>query len=186
MIEVVLNTKAESSPCIKEGSFFIIIIIIILFFLLSPCPPCNYQLCFYIQTSPTSYSHIPSLPAAYFHHVVSHFHITSLRSSALLQAVRRPTGVRRPPGPDPGVLQRECGKNPQLLQHSEPLPTVCQRGQTAGTRLPNKHVFAFVFSRCCACLESRLEATWFKMLDFCFHSPKSNKYAHASSWADDM
>lgn len=157
-----------------------------LFFLLSPCPPCNYQLCciFRHPPPPTATSHLYLLPISTMLSLI--FHITSLRSAALLQAVRRPTCVRRPPGPDPGVLQRECGKNPQLLQHSEPLPTVCQRGQTAGTHLPKKHAFAFVFSSCCACLELWLEATWFKMLNFCFHSPKSNKYAHASSWTDDM
>lgn len=64
MIEVVLNTKAEPSLCIKEGSFFIIIIIIILFFLLSPCPPYNYQLCciFRPPPPPTATSHLYLLP----------------------------------------------------------------------------------------------------------------------------
>lgn len=38
MLEVVLNTKAESRPCIKEGSFFIIIIFIIPIFPLESLP----------------------------------------------------------------------------------------------------------------------------------------------------
>lgn len=46
------------------------------------------------------------------------------------QAVWDVSCVCRPAGPDPRVLQWERWKNPQLLQHSSPLPTVCQQQQT--------------------------------------------------------
>lgn len=55
------------------------------------------------------------------------------------QAVWGVSGVCRPAGPDPHLLQRERRKNPQLLQNSSPLPTVCQQQQT-GVYLPKLYI----------------------------------------------
>lgn len=80
----------------------------------------------------------PSSSPPPLHLVFPHFHIISLPFSPP-QAVRDVSCVCRPAGPDPRMLQRERWKNPSLLQHSSPLPTVCQQRQT-GVYLPNQAI----------------------------------------------
>lgn len=89
---------------------------------------------------------VPSAPSSHLllHHIFPPFHTISLPFSPP-QAVWDVSSVCRPAGPDPHMLQRERWKNPALLQHSSPLPTVCQQCQT-GAYLLKLSSFFYHFS----------------------------------------
>ncbi len=92
---------------------------------------------FYPFPSTLIISHFSSCPilASCLRHIFPRFHTIS-HPFLPPQAVWDVSCVCRPAGPDPRMLQRERWKNPQLLQHSSPLPAVCQQQQT-GVHLMN-------------------------------------------------
>lgn len=74
---------------------------------------------------------ITSISPSSFFYLRRIFTLFSLPLSPL-QAVWDSSCVCGAAGPDPYLLQRERWKDPQLLQHCNPLPTVCQQCQTGG------------------------------------------------------
>ncbi len=99
--------------------------------------PFFFFLHFYPFLSTLIISHFSSCPilASCLRHIFPRFHTIS-HPFLPPQAVWDVSCVCRPAGPDPRMLQRERWKNPQLLQHSSPLPAVCQQQQT-GVHLMN-------------------------------------------------
>lgn len=129
------------SPC-SWFLYLILILTIPCIFYFIFCPPDSFLTNtfispFYVRFCPSYLSRcsFSSILPSYLHHIFPHFHTISLPFSPP-QAVWDRSCVCRPAGPDPHVLQRERWKDPQLFQHSSPLPTVCQQCQT-GMNLPN-------------------------------------------------